>query len=76
MTLNYKTSNIINFDTLRKSITEGIEMKIQPLNFIIGQDHQIVTKDWGDDGKNFRYTADKRKACEISADGNMDSIPF
>ena len=76
MTLNYKTSNIINFDTLRKSITEGLEMKIQPLNFIIGQDHQIVTKDWGNDGKNFRYTSNKRKACELSADGNMDSIPF
>lgn len=66
-TLNFKTSQVLNFEALKDLVLDhkGIRIQTQPLQFDHDDHHNIVTRLWNDDeGKFFRHTFDKRKIME------------
>lgn len=59
--LGYATSKIINFHSLKRAVYDGKEIMTRPLQFIIGEKHDITTRQWKDgEGKKFKLTFDKR----------------
>lgn len=76
--LDTRTSQILNYDSM-KAITQGriTNVVTQPLQFIISPYHSITTKDWGDAGKRFEMTFDKRYIdWDNSTEYCIDTFPF
>lgn len=63
VSLNHKTSQLINFDLMKRMVYDPtVSVLTKPLQFIIGEKHDIQTKEWAeDDGKRFKLTMDKRR---------------
>lgn len=68
--------NPINYDVMNEMV-HGSENKIevQPLQFLIGKDHKICTKDWGEQGKRFKVTHDKRPISR-NDEQCIDTLPY
>lgn len=67
----------IHFEALKNMVLHDPKGKImvQPMQFIIGPDHNIHTKAWGEEqGKTFSLTHDKRSI--VIKEGCIDTIPF
>lgn len=78
VTLDFITSQKVNFDTLKKIVFDGGEIRTRPLTFIIGKDHSITTKDWDNEdidadkrGKKLGMTSAKRQCIN-----KIDTVPF
>lgn len=52
------------------------DVKVQPLTFVLNKAHDIQTKDWGEGGKAFRVTSDKRQVVEDHNPLRIRTVPW
>lgn len=77
-TLNHESSEVLNLESLKGLVfgEEDDSLVTRPLLFDINEKHEIVTRDWGEDGgKKFKLTFDKRQVIEAEEDC-IDTLPF
>lgn len=69
----------INFDAMKDLVLNPLEIAktivVQPMQFDIHRDHTITTKEWGEQGKAFRLTSNKRMRTTTS-DVEVNTHPF
>lgn len=76
-TLNYETSQLIDFDTMRQLVNADDPEKVietKQLRFIIDEHHQIRTDP--DAVKQFKYTFTKRRRLNDDVDGAIRTTPI
>ena len=76
--LNFKTSQVLNKEAMEMMIEDNdYEVSVQPLQFDISDQHTISTHQWGDEGKTFKMTCDKRHIdWEHETEYRVNTLPF